>query len=168
MKIRLDDIKCSIKFTEEEFYLAVKSAFIKTSENQKNSDVLISTINKDNVRILKKSIDARKKPLLFYVFSVLVFWDEPMDNNLPESLFRIKNEEQNREISNIDSHVKTEKQNHEISNTDSHSKAEKCDQNILQIMTIAKSEEKHRPVVVGSGPAGLFAALYKIHFNCLT
>lgn len=135
MKIKVDDIKCSINYSEEEFYLAVKNALAKTTENQKYLDGPLSDINKNNVRILKQSIDARKKPALLYIFSVEVFWDESLDKDLPNSLLCVQNEK---------------KPPYDLIQFKSQEQAEE--------QTKKPTLEK-RPVIVGSGPAGLFAAL---------
>jgi len=87
VKIRLDGIKCPAGYSTQDFKQAVREAWVKTAESRGNENREFQT-----VRVLKKSLDARKKPSLFYVFTVLVSWDEPEEPFLPESLLRIDRE----------------------------------------------------------------------------
>ncbi len=123
-KIKIDDIKCPAGYSQEMFEQAVREALLKKPEGHETANRASPTI-----RILKKSLDARKKPRLFYVFSVELSWDEPIRNDLPESLLRIRE----RRLS----------------------EGKKPEEN----RSDGRIRRRTRPVVVGCGPAGLFAAL---------
>lgn len=86
MKIRIDEVKCPVNYTQDIFHTAVREALIR-----KNSGIDID-FNTENVRIIKKSLDARKKPHLLYVFSVEIILDEPLPNKLEHSLLRMSEE----------------------------------------------------------------------------
>lgn len=93
-------------------------------KNKVASALRISKEQAENYRISKKSIDARKKPQLFYVYTV--------DISLPQEK-KIVNKCKNKNVSIVEpkSYVFPSAGN-EVLN--------------------------HRPVIVGSGPAGLFCA----------
>ena len=80
-----------------------------------------------SIRIERRSIDARKKPEIFYVFSVVV--DVEHEESI---LLRRKNDP------DIIKYVPEE----------------------YSFKPSGKNELKNRPVIVGAGPAGLFAAYY--------
>ncbi|MHB1483222.1 MAG: NAD(P)/FAD-dependent oxidoreductase [Saccharofermentanales bacterium] len=83
MKIRLEEIKCPVDYTQDIFYNAVRDAFNR-------ADAGIDTIfTNENIRIIKKSLDARKKPHLYYVFTVDVYVGEPVPDKLENSLLRV-------------------------------------------------------------------------------
>ncbi len=75
-----------------------------------------------NFRIVKESVDARKKPDIFLVYSVMV--------EIPGKI-KISN---NKDVRIIE-------------------------ENIEEKLVPGEKQLKHRPVVIGTGPAGLFAAL---------
>jgi uncharacterized FAD-dependent dehydrogenase len=83
VKIKLDEIKCPIQHTGEDFRQAVRSMMEKHPEGRAMLDA-----GPLDIRILRKSLDARKKPQLFFVFSVEVLLDEPGGHCLSQSLFR--------------------------------------------------------------------------------
>lgn len=110
--IRISQMKIKIPHTEEEFVSKIK----KTLNLKQNPDL--------HYEIVKKSIDARKKPELFYVYTVDV------DYNLTEKqLLRLHNP-----------------------NVSVPSEKHYCfpERGALPL--------KSRPIIIGAGPAGLFAA----------
>ena len=86
--------------------------------------VLGPKVKIQHMEIVKKSIDARKKPSLFYVYTV----DVACDN-------------EDRVIKN------------------SHGKVAEAKRKIYEIPECGEAFLSHRPIIVGSGPCGLFAAL---------
>ncbi len=85
MRIRVDEIKCRVDHTPEEFRQAVRDTLNKSTQA-----LDVPAKDFDTVHVLKKSLDARKKPDLRMVYSVEVSWDEPEEIHLPNSLFRIR------------------------------------------------------------------------------
>lgn len=79
-------------------------------------------------KILKRSLDARRKPELFYVYSICV----TLDKSIEEKILRFSKDR------NISRYTKKEYE--------------------LPAVT-GDRELKNRPVIVGTGPAGLFCAL---------
>ena len=77
------------------------------------------------IHVIKKALDARKKPQLFYVYTVNLTLEEKLEKKLTQ---KYKN------IQKIDSFKK-----YELPNT-------------------GLKELKNRPVIIGTGPAGLFCA----------
>ena len=112
--IQIDQIKIAVP--EKEYALA--SAVAKKLKIEKK-DILRLTIN-------KKSIDARKKPDIFYVYSVFVEVESKLENKLL-SKFSKDNNIHLANIKNFNPHFD-------------------C------------LAYKGQPVVIGAGPAGLFAA----------
>lgn len=105
--IKLDQIKMPIEYTSED--IIVKCAKI----------LIISKNEISFCKILRKSIDARHKPNIFYVLSVGL----KLINNLEEKFLQHKYEEQDYSLN------------------------------------FEKKKIKNRPIVVGFGPSGMFAAL---------
>ncbi|QFJ55596.1 NAD(P)/FAD-dependent oxidoreductase [Pseudobutyrivibrio xylanivorans] len=113
--IKIDQLKLSISASENQIKDAIiKKLRIKDSDLKKYS-------------ILKRSIDARKKPDLFYVYSVLVELDHSLENKLLKKLSK-------------DNNVNTYKPL------------------VYPIPKLSEGKSSDRPVVIGAGPAGLFAA----------
>lgn len=101
-----------------------------SKENLLKKIVKILNIKKDlieDIKIKRKSLDAREKPTLYYVFNVLL--------SLP------KKEE--------DKILKSNKNNNVSLYIDENYRIEKIDK-----------ISKYRPIIIGSGPSGLFASLY--------
>ena len=82
----------------------------------------INILNIKELKILKKSIDARKKPVIYFVYELAI------------------------DLKNEDIHI--------FKNKDISKYAEEK----YSFKITGKSALKHRPIIVGSGPAGLFAA----------
>ena len=102
---------------------------VSASENQLNSAIAKKLrINEKDIKsyqVLKRSIDARKKPNLFYVYSVAVDMDKTLE-------------------------VKILKKNTKDNNVNTYKP---------KVYSLPKnSSADTRPIVVGAGPAGLFAA----------
>ncbi len=111
--IKVDQIKIEI---EEDDVLLQKTIAKK---------LRINTSDIKNISVLKRSIDARKKPTLFWVYSVAVALDTSLESKLLKKFSK---------DNNINSYKKRE---YEFQKIEAKGKA---------------------PVVVGCGPAGLFAA----------
>lgn len=115
MSIRIDQIKIKPEHDSREFLMREVAGRLHISEK----DIT-------DLRILKKSIDARKKPDVFLLYQVAV------DVSCDESqLLR------NRRIKNIFPYK----------------------ENRYQLKRVVNADQKNRPVIVGLGPAGLFAGL---------
>ena len=115
MSIRIDQIK--IKLEQDSRQSLIKEAAKRLHISEKDIT---------DLRILKKSIDARKKPDVFLLYQVAV------DVSCDESrLLR------NRRIKNIFPYK----------------------ENRYQLKRVVNADQKNRPVIVGLGPAGLFAGL---------
>lgn len=82
----------------------------------------INILNIKELKILKKSIDARKKPVIYFVYELAI------------------------DLKNEDIHIF---KNKDIS---------RYNEEKYSFKITGKSVLKHRPIIVGSGPAGLFAA----------
>ena len=110
--IRLNQLKLSITHTEEDL-------------RRKAAKVLrISPEQIRNLQIVKQSIDARKKPELYYVYTV--------------------------DVSVADeSHVLKKNKNNQLM---------KAPEKSYHFHAKGAQKMEHRPVIVGSGPAGLFCA----------
>lgn len=108
--IRINQIKMPIAHTQEDL-LSKAAKLLKINKNQ------IQTLE-----IQKRSIDARKKPELCFVYSINVF---------------VSNEEAILKKVN-DKNIMSIKQKN------------------YQVPSIGELELKHRPVIIGAGPAGLF------------
>lgn len=122
MKITFDsNIEWSKPMKEPEILRLLQSKALKKYKIQ-DRDIL-------NFKILKKSLDARKKPLLMMRFKLLM----EVSNQLGAQLLK----RFGKELSNY------QKQAYTIPNFQTHS-----------------IDDKNRPVIVGAGPAGLFAAYY--------
>jgi len=144
MIISLEEIKCQIGYDEKSFLMAVQKSFFNTGEGRKiakkigheeESDRII--LSSDNIEIIKKSLDARKKPNLIYVFNVRVYWDEKKPDN------------------NTSSFIKNKLNEDKDSNTES-----TLNSGLNLILSKKMNMQTETiPVVVGSGPSGLFAAL---------
>ncbi len=118
--IRINQIKMPISHTKEELWdRAAKLLKIKKTQIR-------------SMEIVKKSIDARKKPDLYYVYSVNVLTDKEGD-----ILKRVRDK-------NIMSIQKKE----------------------YQPQITGRLSFKHRPVIVGAGPAGLFCAYLLAKNGC--
>lgn len=113
IKVNAEKIKSADKIE----YLLMQVAKIFHLNPQKINDF----------RIVKEAIDARKKPMVFYSFNVVLTLDKVLEKRLIDSQRKYKLQ--------IDEY-------HEIS---------------FDFPTLKNSEFK-RPLIVGSGPAGLFAA----------
>ncbi|SDB09843.1 hypothetical protein SAMN02910298_00453 [Pseudobutyrivibrio sp. YE44] len=111
--IKVDQIKLEIESEESLLQKAIaKKLKINTSDIREYS-------------ILKRSVDARKKPNLFFVYSVVVKLDPALEAKVLKKLSK---------DNNINSYTQKE----------------------YKLPTLNKSTS--RPVVIGCGPAGLFAA----------
>ena len=115
---------------------------------EKEADALLPAIAKclklkkeeiSSYQILRRSLDARKKPQLFYVYTVSVELRGVSEKKL---LTKLKN----KDIQSFTPVLYQEP---------------KCPDRIQgkAVEDFFQSEE-HRPIVVGFGPAGIFAALY--------
>lgn len=110
--IKIDQLKLNISANEND----VLNAIVKKLK-----------VNKTDIKdfsIIKKSVDARKKPDVFFVYSVSVSLDEKL-----ESKIIAKNSKDN----NINRYI----QKH---------------------YDLPKTDNNFNPIVIGAGPAGLFAA----------
>ena len=115
MSIRIDQIKIKPEHDSRDSLMREAAGRLHISEK----DIT-------DLRILKKSIDARKKPDVFLLYQVAV------DVSCDESrLLR------NRRIKNIFPYK----------------------ENRYQLKRVVNADQKNRPVIVGLGPAGLFAGL---------
>ena len=90
--------------------------------------------------ILKKSIDARKKPILFYSYTVIIELDKR--TKLPKSL------------SNLEEHqeVRYQLPQKQYENQTLHP----CDSNKTSAQFTSPLQHSLPPIIVGTGPAGLF------------
>lgn len=95
MIINLDEIKCPIGHSHEDFLKTVQKAFIKTPEGRKiarskkySNKAESIPVNSDNVEIVKKSLDARDKNNLKIVFNVKIYIDEKRPDNLSSSFIK--------------------------------------------------------------------------------
>ena len=115
MSIRIDQIKIKPESDCRESLIREAAERLHISEK----DIT-------DLRILKKSIDARKKPDVFLLYQVAV------DVSCDESRLL-----KNRRIKNIFPYK----------------------ENRYQLKRVVNADQKNRPVIVGLGPAGLFAGL---------
>ena len=115
MSIRIDQIKIKPESDCRESLIREAAERLDISEK----DIT-------DLRILKKSIDARKKPDVFLLYQVAV------DVSCDESRLL-----KNRRIKNIFPYK----------------------ENRYQLKRVVNADQKNRPVIVGLGPAGLFAGL---------
>ena len=115
MSIRIDQIKIKPESDCRESLIREAAKRLHISEK----DIT-------DLRILKKSIDARKKPDVFLLYQVAV------DVSCDESRLL-----KNRRIKNIFPYK----------------------ENRYQLKRVVNADQKNRPVIVGLGPAGLFAGL---------
>ena len=115
MSIRIDQIKIKPEHDSRDSLMREAAGRLHISEK----DIT-------DLRILKKSIDARKKPDVFLLYQVAV------DVSCDESRLL-----KNRRIKNIF----PDKENR------------------YQLKRVVNADQKNRPVIVGLGPAGLFAGL---------
>ena len=113
MSIRIDQIKIKPESDCRESLIREAAKRLHISEK----DIT-------DLRILKKSIDARKKPDVFLLYQVAV------DVSCDESRLL-----KNRRIKNIFPYK----------------------ENRYQLKRVVNADQKNRPVIVGLGPAGLFA-----------
>lgn len=121
--IQINQIKLPISHTEEDLRNKIGS-LLKLHKHQESMGEITFTYE-----IIKKSIDARKKPDIYFIYSVLV-------------MLKNGNESKIVKLVNSNSIMLTKAKEYEFFET---------------IKTI-KSENCPRPVIVGSGPAGLFCA----------
>ncbi|MBO6129018.1 MAG: FAD-dependent oxidoreductase [Pseudobutyrivibrio sp.] len=112
--IRIDQVKTEYTANEE----ALLQAVCKKLKIEKKAI--------KDFYILKKSIDARKKPLIYFVYTIIV---------------TLSNSDENKVLARA-------KRDNNIS---------KYKNEVYKIPTIS-SPSKDRPLIVGAGPAGLFAA----------
>lgn len=119
--IQIKDIKLPIGHDNNALLKKIKKTidYNNTCRNCKNFEY----------EIIKKSIDARKKPDIYYIYSILLSVDSNTENNIK----RFVNKKKINNLS-FETPVKYKLP---------------CAGNILL---------KNRPVIIGSGPAGLFAA----------
>lgn len=115
MSIRIDQIKIKPEHDSREFLMREVAGRLHISEK----DIT-------DLRILKKSIDARKKPDVFLLYQVSV--DVSCNEGRILKNCRIKNIFPYKE-------------------------------NRYQLKRVVNADQKNRPVIVGLGPAGLFAGL---------
>lgn len=121
--IRVNQIKLPIEHND----LDIKKSILKNLEINENE--LIS------YEIEKKSIDARKKPDIYYIYSFMV---------------NVKNE------SKILNRTKNKKSNSNI---------QKFERKQYSASITGTKKMKSRPVIIGSGPAGLFCAYQLAQHN---
>lgn len=109
--LRISQIKIKVQEDSFDRLKRMVSKKLKTKES-----------NIESILIRKKSIDARQKPLVYFVYEVDV---------------KINEESSFLSFKDVQASVMEE----------------------YQVPTMGKNKLSHRPIVVGSGPAGLFAAL---------
>ncbi len=110
--IKIDQLKLNVSADENQ----IKEAVCKKLK-----------ININDIRelsVLKRSIDARKKPDIFYVYSIVI----SLDSKLEGKLLSRFSKDNNINLYNPKNYA------------------------------VPKSNNKSRPIVIGAGPAGLFAA----------
>ena len=111
--------------------LRVRQVKVKVEEKN-NLKIILAKKLKTNInnikefKILKESIDARKKPIIYYVYELAV------------DLYNYNNISKNNDI----------------------------EEYIEEKYEIRKTKELNKPIIVGSGPAGLFAAYMLAQLGC--
>lgn len=125
--IRIRDIKLNINAKEEDLLVKIADVLMlqKILKNPEAIDF--------SYEILKKSIDARKKPEIFYIYTVKVLISDENEKIIKQ--FHDKNKRKSSDKIMWDMPV------------------------IYEIPECGEKKLDLRPVVVGSGPAGLFCAL---------
>jgi len=118
--IKISNIKLPVGHEQHALLLAIAKK-LKTSQSQIAS-----------YQIMKRSLDARKKPQLYYVYQVVVECRNDATKLLKASNKRIDNKQKDIEIYH---------------------------QPISEPLKLGEITLKHRPVIIGAGPAGLMAAL---------
>ena len=131
--IRINQIKCPIPHKESDLTDKIKKILHLKSKEPITYEMVTAAIakklhlkNTDGIKwhYYRKSIDARKKPELFMVYSVNVKHEQEdliLKRNKSSSVMRVKEEKY-------------------------------C------FPAVGSKKLKHRPIIVGAGPAGLFAA----------
>lgn len=176
MKILLEQVKCPVDYSEEEFLMAVREALLKDKVGSEIAEQ--SNISIDNIVVTKKALDARKKSQLTYVFSLTVYINETPSKELSLSLLRGEQKSANDEngklfesSTTVNQTVKFASNETNTNNGDTNpandDRTAKFQQNYETGSAKTNSATKQtqpdrrklRPVVIGSGPAGLFAAL---------
>ena len=120
--IKVRQVKVNVEKNSEE---EIKRQLLKKLK-AKSEEVL-------NIKITKQSIDAREKPILYFVYELEV---------------QLKNEQAYLNKNKSKDIFKEEKENFQLKET-----KEK------------KRKLNHRPIVVGSGPAGLFCAYILAYYG---
>lgn len=148
MKVLLEQVKCPIDYTEEQFLTAVREALSKDKVGAEITEQFKISI--EDIEVVKKALDARKKSQLTYVFSLAVYINEIPSKGLSRSLLRRLPKSANDENGKLIESDTTENiaGEYEIEHRKEYSSN-----------SLHTTGQKYRPVVVGSGPAGLFAAL---------
>jgi len=102
MIVSLEEIKCPVEFSEAYFLMEVQKAFLNSKEgkklakqskfNEEHDKIILAP---ENIEIIRKSLDARKKPKLFFVFNVRVYWNEKKPEINSNSLINNKSKSKN-------------------------------------------------------------------------
>ncbi len=85
-----------------------------------------------HISILRRALDGRKKPNIFYTFSIAVSLEKQLEKKILEKAKR------DRSLSDVSAYV----------------------ENVYQFPKNGEKELHYRPVVIGMGPAGLFCGYY--------
>ena len=122
MKLKISQLKLPIDHTKEDMQKAIAKALN-----------ISSSISLIQYKIIRKSLDARKKPNLYYVYAVVVDISDKTNNPFIKSIQSKKKDVSNIQIYNEIKYI-IPKLNMEDSTMDGF----------------------NRPVIIGAGPAGLF------------
>ncbi|MCH5256305.1 MAG: FAD-dependent oxidoreductase [Lachnospiraceae bacterium] len=147
--IRINQIKIPVSFLN-------KTSFSQIKENDNKDDNLkeelikkaasLLYISKDEIRscsIVKKSIDARKKPDIYFIYTI----DVEIENE-DELLKRLSKRRSHRGGSN--QITKAEVNKYHFPSSD---------------VFIVSDKFSHRPVIIGTGPAGLFCGYFLARYG---
>lgn len=118
---KITQVKLPVDHTEKDIRIKIEKEF-----KLKNS--FPGNVPSFSFGILRRSIDARKKPEIFYVYSL---WVDFKSSKLEEKIYK-----------------KCKKESITF-----------FEHNKYKVRNIGSLDSQYRPIVIGSGPAGLFAAL---------
>ncbi|MCH5250147.1 MAG: FAD-dependent oxidoreductase [Lachnospiraceae bacterium] len=143
--IRINQLKIPVSFFDKTSFSHIKENDNK-DDNLKNELIKKAAsllgISKDEVcalKIVKKSIDARKKPEIYYIYTI----DVEVENE-DELLKRLSKKRTHHGVGN---------------------QIAKAEETEYRISTPSQSSLKHRPVIIGTGPAGLFCGYYLARYG---
>lgn len=132
--LRLNAIQCKLNHTKKDLEQAIRKAL------KCGNKVAV------DYKIVKQSIDARHKPNIYYVYSVDIYNYEMIFNN---------NKVEDDFIYSIKNAVYTEIVDYHFPYAIQHRAS-----HALQTVLLPKVlDQKNRPVIIGFGPAGMYAAL---------